>query len=212
MRTREQIEKACMEGLPREAVSQRSQGGATLSYVDQHYVIHRLCEVFGPSGFETQTLELVPVCEPYQTKTSSGKDVWRVGYRATVRLTVHLYAGDFVGSAPVHTEIHKEGSGAGQGIDKDLILAHESALKEAETDALKRAARLLGTSLGLALYDKKQTDVVGEACAKVLRLVGDGLVVEAKAESKRLWGDMNGEDRKRVTAAIEAAANKSEAA
>ena len=30
----------------------------------------------------------------------------------------------------------REGSGAGHGIDVDLGLAHESALKEAETDAM----------------------------------------------------------------------------
>src|SRR5690606_28919647 len=86
MKTREQIERECMAPLPREAVSQRSQGGATLSYVDQHYVINRLCDVLGPLGFETQTLALEAVCEPYKTTTSRGKEVWRVGYRATVRL------------------------------------------------------------------------------------------------------------------------------
>ena len=199
MKTREQIERECMAPLPREAVSQRSQGGATLSYVDQHYVINRLCDVLGPLGFETQTLALEAVCEPYKTTTSRGKEVWRVGYRATVRLTVHVPNGVH------HTTIAKEGSGAGQGIDADLILAHESALKEAETDALKRAARLLGTSLGLALYDKQQADVVSEACARVLRLVNDGALAEAKAEAKRLWGELNAADRKRVTEAIKGA-------
>jgi len=35
----------------------------------------------------------------------------------------------------------------------------ESAVKEAETDALKRALRSYGNTFGLALYDKSQSNV-----------------------------------------------------
>ena len=41
----------------------------------------------------------------------------------------------------------------------DLGLAHESALKEAETDAMKRALMTFGNPFGLALYDKQQRQV-----------------------------------------------------
>jgi hypothetical protein len=41
----------------------------------------------------------------------------------------------------------------------DLGLAHESALKEAETDAMKRALMTFGNPFGLALYDKEQRNV-----------------------------------------------------
>ena len=37
--------------------------------------------------------------------------------------------------------------------------AHESALKEAETDAMKRALATFGNLFGLALYDKEQSGV-----------------------------------------------------
>ena len=53
----------------------------------------------------------------------------------------------------------REGSGAGHGIDMDLGQAHESALKEAETDAMKRALMTFGNPFGLALYDKQQRQV-----------------------------------------------------
>ena len=53
----------------------------------------------------------------------------------------------------------REGSGAGHGIDLDQVLAHESALKEAETDATKRALMSFGNAFGLALYDKQQRQV-----------------------------------------------------
>jgi hypothetical protein len=57
------------------------------------------------------------------------------------------------------TPLVREGSGAGHGIDVDLGQAHESALKEAETDAMKRALMTFGNPFGLALYDKAQRQV-----------------------------------------------------
>ncbi len=59
----------------------------------------------------------------------------------------------------------REGSGAGHGIDSDLGLAYESALKEAETDATKRALMTFGNPFGLALYDKQQRQVSSAAAA-----------------------------------------------
>ena len=53
----------------------------------------------------------------------------------------------------------REGCGAGHGILKDLGEAHESALKEAETDAMKRALMTFGNPFGLALYDKARENV-----------------------------------------------------
>jgi hypothetical protein len=45
----------------------------------------------------------------------------------------------------------------------DLGQAHESALKEAETDAMKRALMTFGNPFGLALYDKRQRQVSSAA-------------------------------------------------
>jgi hypothetical protein len=59
----------------------------------------------------------------------------------------------------------REGTGAGHGIDTDLGLAHESAIKEAETDAMKRALVTFGNPFGLALYDKSQRQVTGATAA-----------------------------------------------
>ena len=73
-------------------------------------------------------------------------------YIARVRVTV---------SAGIHGTLIREGTGAGHGIDTDLGLAHESAIKEAETDAMKRALMTFGNPFGLALYDKSQRQVSG---------------------------------------------------
>jgi len=82
------------------------------------------------------------------------KPGWGVTYTARVRVTVT--AGGLV-------PLVREGSGAGHGIDVDLGQAHESALKEAETDAMKRALMTFGNPFGLALYDKRQREVTSSA-------------------------------------------------
>jgi DNA repair and recombination protein RAD52 len=56
-------------------------------------------------------------------------------------------------------EATRHGWGFGSGIDKDVGRAHESAIKEAETDAMKRALMTFGNPFGLALYDKTQEHV-----------------------------------------------------
>src|SRR3546814_1258315 len=63
--------------------------------------------------------------EPNLGKDKYGNDQWRVNYMAKVRITVG--------------GVLREGCGFGQGIDKDVGQAHESAIKESETDAMKRA-------------------------------------------------------------------------
>jgi hypothetical protein len=82
------------------------------------------------------------------------KPGWGVTYTARVRVTV---------TAGGLTPLVREGSGAGHGIDVDLGQAHESALKEAETDAMKRALMTFGNPFGLALYDKAQRQVSSAA-------------------------------------------------
>jgi hypothetical protein len=78
--------------------------------------------------------------------------VWKDERRApkacayTVRVRIRVRAGE--------TIISRDGSGVGQGIGETMGEAHESALKEAETDATKRALTTFGNLFGLALYDK----------------------------------------------------------
>ena len=70
---------------------------------------------------------------------------WGVSYVASIRINVN--------------GIKREGVGAGHGIDVDPGQAHESAIKEAATDAMKRALMTFGNQFGLALYDKEQRNV-----------------------------------------------------
>ncbi len=57
--------------------------------------------------------------------------------------------------------IYRDGSGSGHGRAATPGEAHESAIKEAETDATKRALTTFGNQFGLALYDREQRGVRG---------------------------------------------------
>jgi hypothetical protein len=63
-------------------------------------------------------------------------------------------------------DICREGCGSGHGKGATPGEAHESALKEAETDAMKRALATFGNPFGLALYDKTQSGVRGARSRK----------------------------------------------
>ena len=98
-----------------------------------------------------------------------------------------------------HHEIIREGSGAGHGFADTAGEAHESALKEAETDATKRALTTFGNPFGLALYDKEQRGVTR-------RLTGRTIKTTPK---KTLWElyDQNGHLQSQHTDPIDYCAN-----
>lgn len=130
-------------------VKSRSQSGRTLSYVEGWHVIAEANRIFGFDGWSRETIELKCVSENKRAVGASKAEGYGVTYSARVRVTV----GDLV----------REGCGTGHGIDRDLGQAHESALKEAETDAMKRALMTFGNQFGLALYDKTQANVIDMA-------------------------------------------------
>ena len=129
--------------LDRKNVAQRSQGGGKVSYIEGWWAISEANRIFGFDGWTRETVHIKQLGEPYE---KDGKQ--RVNYMAMVRIT----AGG----------VMREGCGFGQGIDKDVGQAHESALKEAETDAMKRAFMTFGNPFGLALYDKTHANVADE--------------------------------------------------
>lgn len=126
-------------------VLSRRQGGTQVQYVEGWRAIAEANRIFGHGSWARETLELRLLGDPREVE---GK--WRVEYLARVRITVWLD-----GSPPVT----RDGCGFGQGIDRDVGQAHESALKEAETDAMKRGLMTFGNPFGLALYDKSRENV-----------------------------------------------------
>jgi hypothetical protein len=122
-------------------------------------VIAEANRIFGFDGWQRQTIAVRCVAQAERLIGARGtsrdqKPGWGVTYTARVRVTV---------TAGGQVPLVREGSGAGHGIDVDLGQAHESALKEAETDAMKRALMTFGNPFGLALYDKAQRQVSSAA-------------------------------------------------
>jgi len=140
--------------LDRANVRQREQGRSRVSYLEGWQVIAEANRIFGFDGWQRQTVAVRCVAQVERLIGRDQKSGWGVTYIARVRVSVT--AG---GLAP----LIREGSGAGHGIDVDLGQAHESALKEAETDAMKRALMTFGNPFGLALYDKAQRQVSSAA-------------------------------------------------
>lgn len=136
-------------------VAERSQAGRSLSYVESWHVIAEANRIFGFDAWSSETAEIRQVAE-FQRKIGrppNQKDGWSVSYVARVRVTVD--------------NVVREGVGSGHGIDADLGQAHESAIKEAESDARKRALMTFGNPFGLALYDKTKANVQAPPVEKI---------------------------------------------
>ena len=140
--------------LDRAKVRQRRQGRNQVSYLEGWQVIAEANRIFGFDGWQRETVALRCVHQAERLIGEEQRPGWGVTYTARVRITV----GEGTGA-----QLIREGCGAGHGIDTDLGQAHESALKEAETDAMKRALMTFGNPFGLALYDKQQREVTGAA-------------------------------------------------
>jgi DNA recombination protein Rad52 len=137
--------------LDSSRVKQREQGGRKFSYVEGWHAIAEANRIFGYDAWDRETIEVKCVSER-ERKVGKGqyeRDGFGVAYIAKVRVTVRADGAAIV----------REGTGYGSGIDADLGSAHESAIKEAETDAMKRALMTFGNPFGLALYDKEQENV-----------------------------------------------------
>ena len=109
-------------------------GSLQLAYVESWHVIKEANRIFGFDGWSSETIQLDCV----------QSDDLCVTYIAKVRVTV----GDVI----------REGVGAGHGKGERVNLGdkHESAVKEAESDARKRAFMQFGSQLGLSLYDRSK--------------------------------------------------------
>ena len=131
--TKEQIEQL-NQPIDPKVVAFRKQGNIQLAYLESWYVINEANRIFGFDGWSSETIQLDCV----------QSDEFCVTYIAKVRVTV----GDVI----------REGVGAGHGKGERVNLGdkHESAVKEAQSDARKRAFMQFGSQFGLSLYDRSK--------------------------------------------------------
>jgi DNA repair and recombination protein RAD52 len=144
-----EITKELERKLDPSNVKQRKGGSnVMLDYLEAWYVIQEANRIFGHDGWSRETVRLEQVGEVHESKDNYGKPRYKVGYRATVRVTVG--------------GIIREGTGFGNGTGPDPVDVHELAAKEAESDGMKRGFATFGNPFGLALYDKKRAGVLKE--------------------------------------------------
>jgi DNA recombination protein Rad52 len=163
--------------LDKRHVMSRVQGNAPVYYITAWHAIAEANRIFGFDGWTREAVSTVCVSER-ERKIGKGqweKDGWGVTYTAMVRIRA--------------LGIIREGCGAGHGIDADCGQAHESAVKEAESDAMKRALMTFGNAFGLALYDKEQANVEDVAAREVMigKFVKRLATVETAAALKAAW-------------------------
>jgi DNA recombination protein Rad52 len=143
----EETTAALSAPLARSRVKSRKQGSAQVSYLEAWDIMDALNSIFGFGLWSSEERDIKCVHEAQNEKNG-----WDVSYIATVRLTVESDGEDGF--------CYYDGTGSGHGRNQRYVGdAHESAIKEATTDALKRASIHLGNQFGLALYDKTQANV-----------------------------------------------------
>ena len=125
-------------------VKSRKQGEILVDYVQSWQVIDEMNRIFD-FQWSRETVYCREVARYSAEIGKYKKDGWKVCYEAKVRVEVAGMA--------------KEGTGHGTGSMQDLCDCIESAAKEAESDAMKRALMQLGYTFGLALYDKTKENV-----------------------------------------------------
>jgi DNA recombination protein Rad52 len=150
-------------------IKQRSQGGRNVSYLEGWDAIGVANQIFDYDGWSSEVTSLHWIATD-EHKGSNGKVGWQTAYYATVK----VHVGD---------EFHED-SGFGNDISyASAITSHELALKEAVTDALKRALRHWGDQFGLCLYDKEQRGVGTEEGQPIAKGAVDKEPIKREAQA-----------------------------
>ena len=140
-----QQEEELRKKLDPQHVKPPKDFGPKGDYIESWHAISEANRIFGFFGWTATNVRLECVSSEPRKIGKAQKDGWGVTYICTRQIEVN--------------GVTRQGTGAGHGYDVDLGLAHESAIKEAESDAEKRALRTFGNPFGLALYDKSRENV-----------------------------------------------------
>ncbi|RMF03093.1 MAG: hypothetical protein D6773_07825 [Alphaproteobacteria bacterium] len=168
------IEAELAKKLDPKHVQPAQKFGPKGDYLEAWFVISEANRIFGHDGWSYHVVDLPCVVAQPKKIGRDGKDGHEVTYRAKVRVEVLRDDGSV---------IVREDVGAGHGYDVSLGLAHESAAKEAVSDALKRALRTFGYPFGLALYDKTR-EHVGADLEPILNKIAEA---KAREDLTVIW-------------------------
>lgn len=120
---------------PDRITQRKGSGGKMLSYVEVWDVKAHLTRIFGFGGWSWEVTQT-----DFAFEENDGSK-WTVGYRVLGTLTIH----------DLNVRFAEAAVGFAMGGRGD---AHDNAIKNAESDAIKRAAINLGDQFGLSLYNE----------------------------------------------------------
>ena len=130
-----------------ELVSQRKgRGGRTFDYLEGHVVIDQANRIFGYGGWGYELVGDVTLRRIETVDPQTGEVKTSLGYSAPVRVTV-------AGALPrTDLGVHP--------VTEDNFDGHDTAMKAAVTDGMKRAFRSFGCQFGNSFYgDQPSTSV-----------------------------------------------------
>lgn len=142
------LDEAVVEALrqpldPNRIRTRKGRGRGQFEYLAGHDVKRRANEIFGFGNWGAEILECVEEAL-VQVENDAGTKGWHVAYRAHARVTVR-------GCIPISDVGYGDGVEYGAAA---VATARELAMKEAATDAIKRALTQYGDQFGLILYAK----------------------------------------------------------
>ena len=149
--------------LDRALVSQRKgRAGRTYDYMEGHVVIDQANRIFGFGGWGYELAGDVTLREIENVDTKTGEVKRAHVYSAPVRVTV--------AGAPPRTDI------GFNAVAEDNADGHETAIKGAVTDGMKRALRSFGVQFGNGFYGDQTAEEAGgrRTAARQTDRSGDG--------------------------------------
>lgn len=168
--------------LMRENVKPAKQYGPKGEYIEAWHAIEEANDIFGFFEWSYEVSRLECVSDKPRPIGRDKKDGFGVSYLCMVTVTVG--------------NVTRQDTGSGHGYDLDQGLAHESASKEAVSDALKRALKSFGNRFGLALYDKSKANVADTPppdCDAILERIKKAIAKVENVEELRELKSREGE-------------------
>ena len=133
------VAQALGETIDPNIVSQRrGRGGKTFDYLEGHAVIEQANRIFGYGGWGHELVGDVTLRKVETVDPETGEVTTVSGYTAPVRVTV--------AGAPPRTDIGVH------PVAEETFDGHDTAMKGAVTDGMKRAFRSFGVQFGNGFY------------------------------------------------------------
>ncbi len=147
--------------------SRVGKDGKGFSHLEAYDVRAHLIRIFDFCNWSSELVDLELIFETESKSEKTGKTVWTVAYRATVKLSIR--------NSDYEEAVYTEAAVGDSTNNPSRADAHDMAIKTAESQAFKRCAINLGDQFGLSLYNNGSTGAV-------VRAVIDENPVEPKPE------------------------------